>query len=52
MLATSDEIDREPGAALNTLAATLVDLLDELKDERTRIWQLAAGLKADEDAQD
>src|SRR5664280_608971 len=51
LLATSDEMSEEPGAALDSLASTLIDLLNELTDDRDRIWQLAAGVKGGEDAE-
>jgi hypothetical protein len=51
MLATSDEMDRESGAALNSLAGVLVDLLDELITERDRIWHLAIGKEGGTDAE-
>jgi hypothetical protein len=41
LLATSDEMPREPGAALDALASTLIDLLNELTGDRDRIWHLA-----------
>ena len=52
LLATSDEMPREPGAALDALASTLVDLLNELTDDRDRIWHLANGREGGSDAQD
>ena len=51
LLATSDEMPREPGAALDSLASTLIDLLNELKDDRDRIWHLANGREGGEDAE-
>jgi hypothetical protein len=37
LLATSDEMPREPGAALDSLASTLIDILNELTGDRDRI---------------
>jgi hypothetical protein len=43
MLATSDEMPKEPGAALNSVADTLVIGLNYLITERERLWRLAHG---------
>jgi len=51
MLASSNDMDREPGAALDALATTLIDLLDELADDRTRICDLASGQEGGSDAE-
>jgi hypothetical protein len=45
MLASSDEMQKEPGAALDSLADTLVDGLNELIAERERLWHLSHELK-------
>jgi hypothetical protein len=41
MLASSDEMPKEPGAALDSLADTLVNELDALSEERGRLWHLS-----------
>lgn len=41
MLASSDEMPKEPGAALDSLADTLVNELDALKEEQHRLWHLS-----------
>jgi hypothetical protein len=37
MLASADEMPKEPGAALDSLADTLVQELDALSEERGRL---------------
>jgi hypothetical protein len=41
MLASSDEMQTKPGAALDSLADTLVEELGALKEERDRLWHLS-----------
>jgi hypothetical protein len=53
MLASSDEMLDGPGAALDALADTMVDELNELSAERERLWRLAlASEKGGSHAQD
>jgi hypothetical protein len=51
MLASSDDMDKESGGALDALATTLIDLLDELADDRTRLCDLASGKEGGSDAE-
>jgi hypothetical protein len=51
MLASSDDMDGESGGDLDALATTLVDLLDELADDRTRMCDLASGKEGGEHAE-
>jgi hypothetical protein len=51
MLGSSNDMDKEPGAALDALATTLIDLLDELIGDRERIWLLALGKEGGSDGQ-
>src|SRR5258705_13220864 len=39
MMGSSDAMTKEEGAALDTLADTIVTMLDELKEERERLWR-------------
>jgi hypothetical protein len=41
MLASSDEMPKEPGAALDSIADRLVNDLDYLITERERLWHLS-----------
>jgi len=41
MLASSDEMPKGPGAALDSLADTLVNELNALSEERERLWHLS-----------
>jgi hypothetical protein len=41
MLASSDEMQKEPGAALHSVASLIVTKLDALNEERERLWHLA-----------
>ena len=41
MLASSDEMRKEPGAALDAMAETIVDELNELIERRENIWHMA-----------
>jgi hypothetical protein len=43
MLGSADDMPRDPGAALDTLADQIVTKMDELIEERERLWQLAEG---------
>lgn len=45
MLASSDEMPKEPGAALDSVADTLVEELQALSEERERLWQLCCEAK-------
>ncbi|SHN83532.1 hypothetical protein [Bradyrhizobium erythrophlei] len=51
MLATSDEMGKQPGAALHALANTILDELNDLIDRRDNIWRIAIDKReaADED---
>ena len=42
MLASSDEMRKEPGAALDAMAETIVDELNELIERRGNIWHMAS----------
>lgn len=41
MLASSDDMPKEAGAALDSLADTLVNELDAVSEERYRLWSLS-----------
>jgi hypothetical protein len=41
MMGSADDIPKEPGAALDALADTIVAKLDALSEERCRLWKLA-----------
>ena len=41
MLASSDEMQKEPSAALDAMAETIVDELNELIERRENIWHMA-----------
>ena len=41
MLASSDEMQKESGAALHSLAELIVEKMDALNGERDRLWHLA-----------
>lgn len=41
MMGSADDMPREPGAALDALADEIVTKMDELIEERGRLWQLA-----------
>jgi hypothetical protein len=43
MLASSDAMPKEPGAALYAVADTILGEIDYVIDERTRLWNLARG---------
>jgi hypothetical protein len=40
MMGSADDMPKEPGAALDALADTIVTMLDELCEERDRLWRL------------
>jgi hypothetical protein len=41
MMGSADSMPKEPGAALDALADTMVTKLDALSEERGRLWKLA-----------
>jgi hypothetical protein len=41
MMGTSDAMPKEEGAALDTVADKIVSMVDELKEERERLWRLS-----------
>jgi hypothetical protein len=43
MLASSDAMPKEPGAALYAVADTILGEINDVIDERTRLWNLAGG---------
>jgi len=41
MMGSSDDMPREPGLALDAVADKIVDMMDELSEERERLWRLS-----------
>ena len=41
MMGSSDDMPREPGLALDAVADKIVTMMDELTEERTRLWRLS-----------
>ena len=47
MLGSSDDMPKDPGAALDSVADMLVEKLEALQETRERIWQLALAASRD-----
>jgi len=41
MMASSDDMESEPGAAFDALADTIIEKLNALSEDRHRLWKLA-----------
>jgi hypothetical protein len=47
LMAGSDEIETEAGAALDTVASALLEILASIRDERNDIWQMVLNTARD-----
>ena len=41
MMGSSDDMPKEPGLALDTVADKIIDMMDELSEERARLWKIS-----------